>query len=209
LVHETTKLKLEQGKNMRQVIAAFAVVCLGLAASSTVSAAPIIVNFDDLVGFGTVADGYGGINWGGVWQYYDDFQPPYTPHSASTRIYNDPRVSDQPFDFVMPNQVFNGGWFSGPPGFARVGFDLYDDGVIVWSTPRTLISDVPLFVASGYGGPVDQVRVFSSQGNAYVLDDVTYGDDSAPVPEPGSLLLIGAGLAGIGVRKWRRRQRAS
>jgi hypothetical protein len=191
---------------MQRVIATFAVVCLA-SVCSTASAAPIIVNFDDLVGVGPVPDGYGGINWGGVWQHYDDPQEFYTPHSGSTRIYNDPRVSDQPFDFVTPDQVFNGGWFAGPPNFAQVGFDLYDNGVLVSSTPRTFLSEVPLFLGSGYGGPVDQVRVFSSEGNFYILDDITYGTVSNPVPEPSSLLLIGAGLASVGLRGWRQRRK--
>jgi hypothetical protein len=191
---------------LRQIVFSFVLVCTTLVVCSTAGAAPIIVTFDDLAGSGAVPDGYGGINWGGVWQYYASDDPPYTPHSGSTRIYNDPRISDQPFDFVTSDRVFNGGWFAGSPDFAQVGFDLYDNGVLVWSTPRTLISEVALFVASGYGGPVDQVRVFSSTGNNYIIDDISYGG-STPVPEPGSLLLIATGLAGVGFRGWRQRRK--
>src|SRR4051812_10099560 len=66
---------------------------LGLAllalAAAPAQADPVVVSFDDLVGQATVPQGYGGINWGGVWTSYDWAQAPYTPHSPpnTSRVY--------------------------------------------------------------------------------------------------------------------------
>ena len=184
---------------MRRLVPVVAFVAL-LAAPALAGAT--VLTFEDLAGSGAIADGYGGINWGGQWQHYGDPQAPYTPHSGSQRIYNLPRDSDIPFFFIS-DVVFGGGWFAGVANFAQVGWDLYYNGVLVHSTPRSFISDTPLFIGSGYGGLVDEVRVFSSQGDFYVIDDIEF---NAAIPEPASLTLLGAGLAGLAAKVRRRRR---
>jgi len=84
------------------------VVAVALLASGAASAA--VVNFDDLSGSGVVADGYGGINWGGVWTYYDSPQPPYTPSSGLERVYTPGTGSGEyTFSFVTPRPVIQRG----------------------------------------------------------------------------------------------------
>jgi hypothetical protein len=39
----------------------------------------------------------------------------------------------------------------------------------------------------------------------WVIDNVTYTTTPAPVPEPSSFILASSGLAGFGLRRWRRR----
>jgi hypothetical protein len=182
---------------------AAALLIVGLSSSAN---AATIVNFDDIVGNVVVADGYGGINWGGVWSSYDFAQDPYNPHSGDARIYNNTRTSPTAFSFVTPDAAFHGGWFSGFPVVSGnpnlVHFEMWNNGALVATSATLAPTNVPAFLASGYAGAVDEVRVFSTTGDFYVLDDITY--DQAVIPEPASILLLGAGLAGI--RRLRRRQ---
>jgi hypothetical protein len=167
-------------------------------------AAAAIITFDDLMGQAPVPDGYGGVNWGGVWTHYDFAQPPYNPHSDPQRIYSpNSGPGEYQFAFVIPNQTFGGAWFSGQES-TSVFFNLYDDAALVASSPVLFTSSVPTFLSAAYSGPVDVVGIFSNANDFYVMDDVTVGTDT-PVPEPATFLLVGTGLLGVSFRKRFRR----
>jgi hypothetical protein len=181
----------------------FAVVASGaLFLASPASA--FVVTFDDLSGRALVPSPYGGIDWDDNWLHYDVAQDPYNPASPPTRIFTNydrfPEGSSAavPFFFVA-DSVFDGVWLSGA---TSVFFELFHDGTLLHTTSSYTATGVPTFVGSGFAGLVDEVRVNGSAGR-YVLDDVTY--DAAAVPEPGTLLLVSAGL--LGLRGIRRRDR--
>jgi hypothetical protein len=177
------------------------VVAVALLASGAASAA--VVNFDDLSGSGAVADGYGGINWGGVWTYYDSPQPPYTPSSGLERVYTPGTGSGEyTFSFVTPDQLFNGAWFAGTDT-TTVEFNLYNDGSLVWTSASLGTTSTPTFLSSGYSGAVDVVGVFSNANDFYVMDDVTYGGDVTAAPEPATMSLVLVSLVGLGVLRRR------
>jgi len=165
------------------------------------SAEATIVTFDDLVGSGTVANGYGGINWNGAWDYYDLVQPPYNPASPPERVYNNSRSNANSFFDLLQPAVFNGAFFAGfgTPVMANlIHFDLFYLGNPVFTSGTLDPSAVPTFLPSGYAGLVDRVHVISESGDFYVMDNVTY-----TVPEPASVSLLALGLAGLGLRRWR------
>ncbi len=171
-------------------------LCVFFAAG--VNAGTVVVNFDDLIGSALVPDGYGGIDWGGQWEYYDSDQPPYNPSSPPDRVYD--WVTEGQFSFLAPT-VFDGAWFAGY-SFATVQFNLYLSGVLMASSGVLSPSDVPTFLGSGYAGLVDKVGVLSPSPDFFVMDDVTY---QSSIPEPATLSLVGGavGLLAFVVRRRR------
>jgi len=159
----------------------------------------IILNFDDLVGAGAMSAGYGGVaDWGGH-SYYDSPQDPYTPSSGLERIYK-AFGSDGSIKFGQ-DVVFNGAMIAGASGTGLVTWELYKGGVQVATSAGIDPTNVPQFLASGYGGAVDEVRSGNTFGNVgfYVIDDFNY----SAVPEPMSMLALGAGLVAVARRRRR------
>lgn len=160
-----------------------------------------VVDFDDLIGSDVVADGYGGITWGGDWSYFDASQDPYNPNSPDTRIYTTGNAPTGSFSFAS-DVVFGGAYISGYN--FEVIFELFLDGSSVAVLSSIFPSNVPTLVGSGYGGLIDEVRVSTTAGNGYfVLDDVIYS--ASPVPVPAALPLMLLALGGLGLAARRRR----
>lgn len=175
-----------------------AVAAVGLAAT-------VDCNFDNFTGAGIVPDGYCGITWNLVWTYYDTPQQPYNPHTPPERVYS-PSTGAGEYDFTFETpSVFQGAWFAGF-AFATVHFNLYDSSHnLLWTSASLDPSDVPTFLASGYGGLVSIVGVFSQSNDFYVMDDVTYAE--TVTPEPGSLWLLATAVLGAG-SAFRKKMRA-
>lgn len=121
------------------------------------------------------------------------------------------------FGFVTP-QRFYGAWVSGPatlglpPGVGgdpnRVYWELLVGGSVVHTSAVLDVTPAPQFLGVTYAGLVDAVRLNGSAG-ATVIDDITYGGAAAVAPEPGTVTLLGLGLAGVaGVARRRRRATA-
>jgi hypothetical protein len=180
---------------------------LGTAVLAPQAAQATVVNFDNLSGFGTVADGYGGITWDNNWTYYDSPQSPYNPSSGATRIFSNyakfpaGSLSDIAFSFSAP-VTFQGAFFSGFSGNGDLTVSVFLAGVLKATTSLFSPSSVATFLASGYSGAVDKVVVHGNAG-FYVMDDVTYSAVSS-VPVPAAIWLMLSGLAGLaGIRRAR------
>ena len=177
------------------------VILISLAAAGTAQAAQVVVDFDDLVGDNIlVPDGYGGINWDSNWIYYGFDQFPYTPESTPNRVY--PNFGKWPVGsasvpfFYFPSLVrFDGAYFAGLD-FSTATFQLYNSGSLVATSGTLIPSSTPTFLASGYTGLVDEVRVSLASVGYIVMDNVTYNTDIETVPEPSTIL--GLGLLGFG-----------
>lgn len=176
---------------------------VGAAALVPQAAQATVVNFDSLTGSGVLANGYGGINWNGSWNYYDSLQSPYTAQSGKERIYSTLGLSNPgvAFNFIA-NSIFQGAFVSGH-GFEAVSFDMYMGGILKATSSVFNPSAVPTFLASGYNGSVDKIVVHGTSGGFFVLDDVTYASVST-VPVPAAIWLMLTGVAGLaGIRRAR------
>ncbi len=60
----------------------------------------------------------------------------------------------------------------------------------------------PLFWGIVFDKPVFRLTLNSGFDSAYGIDDLIYFEKAAPVPEPGSLLLLAAGLGILGSFRW-------
>ena len=172
-----------------------------------------VVTFDDLtVDRSIVADGYGGINWGGNFILFTDGYFPYYPESPNNSIYTSfdgPLVAEYKFSFVNPGQEFIGAWFSGGnlQFQGEIDFNLYYNHALVWtSSTLDVPAGYPAFLSSGYSGPVDTVGVNANDNGYFIMDNVTY--TPTPVPEPGSLTLLGLGMASFGSFRWIKKRKA-
>lgn len=158
------------------------------------TAGATVVTFDDLSGDGVVSDGYAGITWNGQWTYYDTDQAPYNAASPPTRVYDALPLGE--FDFAAP-VTFQGADFAGLSD-ATVQFQLYLHGALVGTSGVLAPSGAPTFLASGYGGAVDEVRVKSPRAGFFVMDNVTFDDLPTGVPEPASWAMMLVGFFGLG-----------
>lgn len=174
----------------------------GLLAASALASAPAsatVVNFDSLRGSGPMPGVYRDIAWEQGWYYLSSAFPPFNAHSSPTRVFAD--ANEKSFTFLDGDQIFKGAWFA---GYYYVSFNLYNDGVLVHSSPTLQLfgTGPSQFLASGYKGFVDTIKVVGVAGG-YVMDDVTFRGE---VPEPGvpELMIVGmlaAAVLNVGLRR--------
>lgn len=180
----------------------------GLLAAFALASMPAhatVVNFNSLRGAGAVPmpGVFQNIAWEQGWYYLSSPFPPFNSHTNPTRVFSD--AAEKSFTFLDGDQIFSGAWFA---GYYYVSFKLYNDGVLVHSSPTLELFGTgrARFLSTGYKGFVDKITVVGIPGG-YVMDDVTY---YAEIPEAGvpALMLAGmlaAGVLNVGLRKRERR----
>lgn len=183
-----------------------------------------------------VPDGYAGMRWGpSSWNvcddtYFHDYlarfnkDRPLTLPSPHNFVENTYGLQDAWFGWDEP-VTFDGAWMSdwayGPGACSEVRFR-YDDAEGSHYTPWQAISEGPsgsgpsmVFVSANFVG-VQKVYVEYGadfqpdqwpNSSWYIMDNLTYSIPDAPgVPEPGTLALLGLGLAVAGLHQRSRRR---
>lgn len=176
------------------------VLVLCLTAASAASAT--VLNFDDLDD-GVVPLNYGGLDWSQAgWTAFSAPAEPYTAHSGAGRVATGFGAEDGASLISFGQSViFEGAYFAGLEG-AQLSFQLFSGGTLVYQSTQLDPSATPSFLASGYTGLVDAVRVSSANHGEFVMDDLSF---TAAVPEPQSYALLLSGLAVVGWVARRRR----
>ena len=143
-----------------------------------------------------------------------------TPGQSRTFTYGTFTTNDFPLDF---NDVFNDGdQFTAsfsiiPPGTSASGTGYPDasaDWFLVWYNQSASVdfNNTPLTRLFGNGGEYNVVfndlNGITSNGTYNLTATITLNSDSAPVPEPGTMVLLGAGMLGLAVFGKRRLNKA-
>ena len=178
---------------MKRLLSTFVLALAGLAATPFASAT--VLNFDDITSDDFVPANYGGLDWSaGDWFAFGAPQAPFSAHSGNVRITSGPGDDDGATAIGLgAGRTFQGAWFAGYEDVS-VTFKLYDHGVLVATSASLTTSAAPAWLASGYGGLVDEVIVSSANQGGFVLDDLAF---SAAVPEPSPLATLAGGLLAL------------
>jgi hypothetical protein len=189
---------------MKTIRTALAAVCL--LALGGVAGAQTVQTFEDFSPCNDVPGNvglYGPVNYLFQFTCFSFTQATFNAHSGTARVFanlgNDNASSGS---FTFAPMQFLGAWFAGG---SNVSFQLFFAGNQVATSSSLAVGSTPAFLASGYSGLVDRVRVVGTD-DQWVMDDVTFNTVSV-APEPASAALVASGLVVIGAAGFRRRKR--
>ena len=155
--------------------------------------------------------GYGGFMWDSGWYLFDDNYYSTPAHSGNYGIVNNYGTDPIGLSIISSSSFnFMGAWvaawdFNAPSQIKAQGFDQFDNliGETDW---LTISSNANTFLEANF---TNVYRINFVGGQYFTIDDFTFeplqgGQTGAPVPEPGTMVLMGLGfisLVGIGRKK--------
>jgi len=184
---------------------AFGTLLLGLSGTAKAT----ILNFDDTSYQGTyyteLEDNYGGFTWSSNVGVY--FGPNCSFGYNSGTVSGDyALVNLLASDVSLGNGLFDwiGAWFTEPHRESESTLKIFgwENNILKYATEIDLVYASPVWFEANWSG-IDSISFAACETGWFAMDDFTF-TESAPVPEPGTLLLLGSGLAGLA---WYRRMR--
>jgi hypothetical protein len=180
---------------------------LGLACASAFAG---VIHFDDLPGDGTAAidNGYAGFNWENIATIREDAYPGSGYAAGTVSHANTAYNMDGGTAAIWRAGAFDvvGAWFTSAWLDQELAFDGFRDGQLLYSSEASTVIDTtaPVWVGLGWTG-IDTLVIYNSSGTQWAMDDLTVNvAEPASVPEPATLALFGAALAGMGVGRRRK-----
>jgi hypothetical protein len=134
--------------------------------------------------------------------------PPNTESSTPTVLWSN-GVTDLTMTLSTPVATFG---FEAEPNLFQTDpmtANFYDSSNTLLGTINLNVNGnggALLFAASVTGDTIASVELSDGNFNDFAIANPRYALPAAPVPEPASMLLLGTGLAGLGLRKLRRKK---
>jgi hypothetical protein len=167
-----------------------------------------VIHFDDLPGDGTsaIANGYAGLNWDNIATIAENVFPD-SGYAAGT-------VSHANTAYNMNGGTaaiwraggfdFTGAWFTSAWLDQELAFEGWRDGQLLYASDVSTVigTAAPVWVQLDWSG-IDTLLIYNSSGTQWAMDEATV-NVPVSVPEPATLALFGAALAGMGARRRRK-----
>lgn len=169
--------------------------------SNPAQAAQVVVGFEDLTADWELVDGYGGISgWGDGLSGVGHFGQLSTGHSQAIGS-NLVHAAGGSLFFDAGPVMFEGLYINYWVANGIVSpFSLLYQGSVVHSVLIDSDSqpfDSLYWLASGYAGPVDEIRFNYASSDGFIIDNLTYSTTPVPEPEAYAMFLAGIGLIGL------------
>ena len=162
-----------------------------------------VLTFDDTsyqgTSWGDMEAGYGGFNWSSNFDVY--YGPGLSSgYDAGTVSGDYAAFNSYGVDVSLSNGTFdwNGAWFNEPHTYGSntlLNITGSANGSILYTANVQLSYASPVWFQADWIG-VDSISFDVSINDWFTMDDFTF-NESAPVPEPSTILLMGTGLLGL------------
>jgi hypothetical protein len=168
----------------------FSLLLLGASAGAGAG----VIGFDDLPGDGAmIANAYQGFDWDNLGTISADAFPG-SGYAAGTVSFANTAFNQGGGTAAVSKAGgfhFAGAYFTSAWMEQEISFEGWRDGQLRYATATSYVLDTatPLWIGLGWSG-IDTLVIYNSSGTQWAMDEFT-------VPEPASLALFGAALAGL------------